>query len=438
MTEKQTEQITEQIKVVDARQASARVAIGVVVLLALAFGWFAVRWQLGNMLADLTQPSEPSAKEVAALALRLSPGDPMVNWFVAGTRKNIFTPEGVSATANAYETVARLSPNDYRWWVELGRAREQTEEIEAAEKAYRRAVEIAPNYVYPHWQLGNFYLRQGRSQEAFDELKKSAVSNSVYRNQVFSIVWDFYEKDTARLEEIAGSAPSVRADLAKFYASKQRAEDSLRIWNTLSDEEKTADAAVARIIAQAFYEKRIFRQSQEFVRELGIEPEARFETVQNAGFETPFGNLNETYFGWKVVPKDKLEVKFDPTQKKEGRRGLRLSFTGFSEPNLYNIYQYVTVQPTGRYRLTFWLRTENLKSGGTPALEIYNANDDKTIVASEPYPTGTTDWQQIKLEFGAPANAEAVGVRTIRAFCGAECPIIGTIWYDDFKLEKIK
>ncbi len=434
MSDKQTEQI----KILDARQMSVRAAVGFVILLTLAFGWFAVRWQIGNMLAELTAPTDPNAKEIAALALRFSPGDPMANWLLAGTRRNIFTPEGVTETAKSYETIARISPNDYRWWTELGRAREQAEQDDAAEAAYRRAVEIAPHYVYPRWQLGNFFLRQNRSDEAFAELKKTAASDSVYRNQVFSIVWDYYEKDTARLEEIAGDSSSIRAGLAKFYASKQRAEDSLRVWNTLSDEEKSANTAIAKVIAEAFYEKRIFRQSQEFIRELGIEPEARFETVQNGGFESPFGTLKQTYFGWKVVPQEKLEVKFDPSQKHEGRRGLRVSFSGYSEPNLYNIYQYVTVQVAAKYRLTFWLRTENLKSGGTPALEIYNAADDKMIVQSEAFPTGTTDWQQVTLDFTAPANTEAVAIRTIRTFCGAECPIIGTIWYDDFKLEKIK
>lgn len=427
-----------QIKILDARQTSVRIGIGVVILLVLAFGWFAVRWQLGNMLAELTAPTDPNAKEVAALAVRLSPGDPLTNWLLAGTRKNVFTPEAVSATAKSYETVARISPNDFRWWVELGRAREQAEESAAAEKAFRRAVEIAPSYTYPRWQLGNFFLRQNRSAEAFAELKKAAVTNTIYRDQVFSIAWDFYEKDTARLEEIAGDSPEVRAGLAKFYASKKRAEDSLRIWNTLSPEDKAANTPIARVIATAFYENRIFRQAQEFIRDLGIEPEARFETVQNAGFENPFGNIKETYFGWKVEPKEKIEVKFDPTQKHEGRRGLRVAFSGYSAPALYNIYQYVTVEPKANYRLTFWLRTENLKSGGTPALEIYNANDDKVIVTSESFPTGTTDWQQVKLEFAAPVNAEAVGIRTTRAFCGPECPIIGAFWYDDFKLEKFK
>ncbi|MCY7345353.1 MAG: carbohydrate binding domain-containing protein, partial [Pyrinomonadaceae bacterium] len=402
------------------------------------FGWFAVRWQLGNMLAELTLPTDPGAKDIAALAVQLSPGDPMANWLSVGTRKNVFTPEGVAATAKSYEQIAGLSPNDYRWWVEVGRAREQAEEIAAAEQAFLRAVEIAPSYTYPRWQLGNFYLRQNRSEEAFAQLKKAAESYTVYREQVFSVAWDYYEKDTARLEELAGNAPSVRAGLAKFYASKERAADSLRVWNTLSAEEKVANAPIAKVIAQSFYEKRFFRQAQDFIRELEIEPEARFETIQNAGFENPFGNSQEIYFGWNVVPTEKIEIKFDPTQKREGRRSLRVSFNGYAEPTLYNIYQYVTVQPTANYRLTFLMRTENLKSGGTPAVEIYNANDDKNIITSAAFPTGTNDWQPVKLEFTAPVNAEAVGIRTVRAFCGAECPIIGVIWYDDFKLEKIK
>ncbi len=432
------EKNTPQLKILDARRTPVRVGLVVIILLTLVFGWFAVRWQLGNMLAKLTLPTDPGAKDIAALAVQLSPSDPMANWLAAGTRKNVFTPEGVAATAKSYEQIVRLSPNDYVWWVEVGRAREQAEEIAAAEQAFLRAVEIAPSYTYPHWQLGNFYLRQNRSGEAFAQLKKAAESYTVYREQVFSVAWDYYEKDTARLEELAGTNPSVRAGLAKFYASKERAADSLRVWNTLSAEEKAANAPIAKVIAQSFYEKRFFRQAQDFIRELEIEPEARFETIQNASFESSFGDIRETYFGWKVVPTEKIEIKFDPTQKREGRRSLRVSFNGYSEPTLYNIYQYVTVEPTANYRLTFLIRTENLKSGGTPAVEIYNANDDKNIITSAAFPTGTNDWQPVELKFTAPVNAEAVGIRTVRAFCGAECPIIGVIWYDDFKLEKIR
>lgn len=426
------------IEIFDASRASTRIALAVFVLIALLFGWFAVRWQLGNMLAELTQPNDPNAKEIAQFALNLSPNDPMANWLNASTKKNVFNPDALNQTAESFARVVKLSPNDYRWWVELGRAREQAEDFAAAEKSFLRAAEIAPAYTYPRWQLGNFYLRQNRSEEAYAELKKAAQPTTVYRDQVFSVVWDFWEQDRGRLDAIAGDSPTVRAGLAKFYASRQQAEDALRVWNTLSEADKRDNEVIARVIALAFYQKRFYRQSQEFVRDLGVEPETKFETIQNAGFESAFPDGRDNFFNWGLVPQEKLEVKFDPTQKREGRRSLRVVFNGFVEPTLYNINQYVTVERGQKYRLTFWVRTENLKSGGNPGLEIYNANDNVTLITSAAYPNGSNDWQQIKLEFVAPPNAEAVGIRTVRAFCGANCPIFGAIWYDDFKLERIK
>jgi tetratricopeptide (TPR) repeat protein len=427
-----------QIAILDARKTPIRVALAAAILLAVAFGWFAARWQFGNMLAELTGAAEPNAREIAQLARNLAPADPLANWLVAGTKKNTFSPEIIAETEKNFSTVVALSPYDYRWWIELGRAREQAENYEAAEKAYLRAVELSPNYTYPRWQIGNFYLRRNRSEEAFAELKKAAAATSVYRDQVFSMAWEYYEQDTARLDQIAGDSAAVKAGLARFYATKRRAEEALRIWNTLSKEEKAANSAYARVIGQAFYDTRIYRQSMEFIRELEIEPEARHETVQNGGFEQPIKGYNETYFGWRVAPITKLSVELDRLQKREGSRSLRFSFNGYAEPTLYAVTQLVTVEPSAKYRLTFWVRTENLKSGGPPALEIYNASDDKNIVTSEAFATGTSDWQQVNLEFVAPGNAEAIGLRTVRVYCGTGCPIIGTFWYDDFKFEKIK
>jgi hypothetical protein len=94
------------------------------------------------------------------------------------------------------------------------------------------------------------------------------------------------------------------------------------------------------------------------------------------------------------------------------------------------------VVPGNKYRLSFWVRTENLKSAGGPVLDIVNANDDKLIAKSAVFPTGSNDWQEMTVEFEAPANCSGISIRTARAYCGEDCPIIGTFWYDDFQLIK--
>ncbi len=427
----------ESVLTVSSKSIGARVFLAFAIIVILLFGWFAVRWQLGFMLADLTSPTEPNAKNIAEIAVDLSSGDPLANWLLASANKDNITNEKNDSPENSFENVVRLTPYNFSMWIELGRAYDQANQPEKAEKALLRAVELAPNYTYPHWQLGNFYLRQGNDVQAFGELQKAAENNAVYREQVFSIAWDYYEQNTQKLEELAGNSPAVRAGLAKFYAVKERPAESLRMWNSLNHSEKEANADVAKIIAQGLYEKRFYRQAVDFVRDLGIEPKAKAETVQNAGFEDTIGERDYTYFNWRVAKTEKIDIKLDPSQKHEGNRSLRVTFSGFSGGVFYNIYQIVAVEPSAKYVLSFWLKTENLKSGGMPTLEIVNSNTDKIIASSESFPTGTNNWQQVKVEFAAPEDAEGITFRTSRAYCGENCPIFGAFWYDDFRLEKL-
>jgi tetratricopeptide (TPR) repeat protein len=423
----------------DARTTPVRIALIAGIIFALVFGWFSIRWQLGNMVASLTLPNEPNARQIAGLATGLSPSDPITSWFAASVETEGFAPENLEKALKGFQQTVRLAPYDFRWWIQLGRAYENSGDMQKAETALLQAVKLAPNYTLPHWQLGNFYVRQGREAEAFAELQKVAENNAVYREQVFSIAWDYYEKDTGKLEQIAGDSAAVRASLAKFYAARESAENSLRVWNSLSAEEKEKHQDVAKLIAQALYDKRFYRSAVHFVKQIGIEFNAQVETVENPGFENVISDeTTAVYFGWRILPVEKIEVKTDPNQKHEGSRSLRVLFSGYAGIELNNMYQIVAVSSPARYRLSFWLRTENLKSAGTPTIEIVNSNDDKIIAAGKPFPIGTNDWQQVQIEFVAPENAEAVTIRTARAYCGNACPIFGTMWLDDFKLEKMK
>jgi tetratricopeptide (TPR) repeat protein len=429
--------VVETIKSIESKTTKARVILALSIFFALVFGWFAVSRQFGNMLAELTSPSAPNAAQVAAVAVDFAPRDPLARWLAANVESN---KTGAANTINslaATEEVVRLAPRDFRWWIELGRAREKAEQYDQAETALRYAAELAPAYVFPRWQLGNFYLRRNREDEAFAELKKAIADNVSYREQVYSIAWDYFDRDAAKIEEIAGKAPDAKMSLIKFYVGKDRADDALRIWNTLSDEEKQLDPVYAKLIGQLLYEKRFFRSAVTFAAQNGIDPEARAETMMNGGFENSIGEPKETYFNWKITPAAKLEIKTDQTQKKEGARSLRVLASGYAGVDLINhIWQLTAVAPNEKYRVQFAFKTENLKSAGTPTVEIVNANDDKIIVSSKPFPTGSNDWQEITLDFTTPENAEGIIIRMARAYCGEVCPMTGAFWLDDFKISK--
>lgn len=424
--------------VIDSKSTNGRLILVAAMFGALVFAWFSVRWQLGNMLAALTQANQPNAEEVAQLARGFAPSDPLPMWLTATREKENFSPESLERSVGLFEQVVRLSPNDFRYWIELGRAYEQAEEPEKAEMALSRAVELAPTYTFPHWQFGNFYLRQNRSDEAFAELRKTTERSVVYREQVFSLAWDYFDKDPEKVEALAADTPDVRSTLALFYAARGSADNALRIWNTLSDEQKPNYQDTAKRIARGLFEKQRFRESLEFSRQTGIDPEAQFENVTNGGFEKFIGPPDDTLFGWRVYKSDaKIDVLPDGSVKSEGTRSLRVTFKGYSKIDLHNVVQSVAVQPGGHYRLIFMLRTDNLRSGGPPVLQIISGRENKGIATSEPFAAGSADWKQVTIDFTAPDDFDSVLIRTGRASCGEECPISGTIWYDDFRLTKL-
>jgi hypothetical protein len=283
--------------------------------------------------------------------------------------------------------------------------------------------------------LGNFYLRQGRTDEAFDQLRRAAENDRTYREQVFSLAWDYFDKDITKVEQLAADTADARASLALFFAARGRAGESLRIWNLLSDSEKAAEPEIAKGIAHGLFIQRFFPESLEFARQLGIDADARPGAVTNGGFERVITVPGDSRFDWVIDRKDaKLDIASDTGVKHSGNRSLRVSFRNFQKPEFFNLFQTVVVEPAKNYRLSFWVRTEGLKSSGGPLLQVVNANDDKFIGESKPFQIGTNDWQEYSIEFRAPENCYAISIRTARQPCGEQCPIVGTFWYDDFEL----
>jgi tetratricopeptide (TPR) repeat protein len=428
---------TSQIAFVQSGSLLVRLGLIAAVIISILVAWYAFSREIGNMMAEVTTPTELNAKATAFAAIWLAPDDPMANWLAASTDNDSFTREKAAASVRNFENLIRLAPNDYRWWIELGRVREQTDAIDKSELAFKQAVALAPAYAYPRWQLGNFYLRQGRSDEAFAELKLAAANNAQYRDQVFYTVWEFFNQDKQQLERIVGDSPAVRATLAKFYANKGEPEAAVASWETLTTEQKEENKALGLVMQQQLFERKNYRASVRLVKDLGREPLAEPEQVQNPGFESPLTDPKETFFGWTVIDTPKANARLDANQKHEGKRSLRLNFNAFTDTSLNNTSQIIAVEPGARYSLTFWVKTENLKSAGLPLLQVAAINDVITFGASAPFGPGTNDWQQVKIDFNAPANVDGVVVRTVRNYCGENCPLVGTIWYDDFNLQKL-
>ncbi|MBK6722140.1 MAG: tetratricopeptide repeat protein [Acidobacteria bacterium] len=415
---------------INSRNTAARIGIGVFVVIALLIGWFAVRWQIGILLSDLTPATDPNAGEVGLVAKKLAPADPGPILLSAAAEND---PQKAIAL---FEDAIRLAPNDFRTRIELGRAYEQDDQIERAEVEFKRAVELAPNYAAPRWHLGNFYLRQERESEALSQLTHAAEHNQTYRDQVLSLAWDYFQKDPTRVEKLV-SEPAAIAHLAYFFAARGAAAASLRNWDRLSAAEKERYGYRAISISDGLYSQRHFTEALSFAKQLDNATDAEPNQITNASFETNIGESEQARFAWQITRTEaKLEIGADGKVAKEGTRSLRMTFRGFAKPVLANVYQTVVVEPNTRYALSFWVRTSDLRSAGTPMLEVLNGVNDASLARTEPFANGTAEWQKMTLDLRTPENCSGIVIRTIRQYCGEECQITGSIWYDEFSLTK--
>jgi hypothetical protein len=433
--------MAEQVALINVRPVWARLPLALLALAALYCAWEGVRWGIGNTMAETAPASyakDPSAAfESAEAAARLAPRDPFTHLMLARLNQVSFEPEGVPRALSEYEQAAALAPNDFLVWMEAGRARAALGDTEGGVSALRRAAELAPNYTQPRWHLGNALLRAGRTEEAFAELRRAADLDPTLRPQVFNLAWQVYAPDLARVVEAIGKTPESRAQLVGVLAGRGDLEVALGVWAELGPEVRRNQQGAADALARALYAKGQYRRALGVLSEGGFGGLAVGQFV-DGGFESEIVPGGRALFGWNVSQQGGGQVVIDARTAHGGRRSLRVAFSSSGQADFRHVAQVVAVEPGARYRLTFFVKTDELRGTATlSAMVSEPAAPESPLAASAPAAQGTNEWQQVSVEFGTGPKTEAVLVRLVRAACAeGVCPIYGKIWYDDFNLER--
>ena len=424
------------------RTPLARTLLVVPVALLLAGAWYVGRWCVGDAMAEYTSGMEEGGSDTARAALRLAPDDPLTHWRLADLEIKSLDPGQLREAVRHYEEAVSLSPNDYRLWIDLGRAREQAGDAAGGERALRRAVELAPAYSYPRWYLGNLLLREGRIEDAFAELRRAGDADPTLRPQIFNLAWHVGNEDVQATRKLVGDSVDERVELVVYLMGHGRAEDALQLWSTLSPTQKREQRAAGETLLNALLATKRYHAALEIYRGIAAVNAATPTVGQflNGGFEDDIATAGTGIFGWQVKSVPQAQVAIDTTNHHGGGRSLRIVFKSLATLQFNNVSQLIVVEPSTTYRLECYVRTEDLRSVATPRIEVVDNVDGSLLGASAPLPAGSSDWQPVAINFKTGAKTEALTVRIVRGSCGADpvCPIFGNVWYDDFNLQRIR
>jgi tetratricopeptide (TPR) repeat protein len=423
----------------DARRPTIRIAALLALIGVAVWSTFVMRWYVGNTIAEYFVMDENSI-EVAKRAESLAPRDPLTHWRLAGVLLKKLPPDQLTQVTSEYEEAVRLSPNDYRLWMALGLGLEQLGDTKRGEEALRQATVLAPSYVYPHWYLGNLLLRTARYDEGFAELRRASDADPEFRPQLFNLAWQVYNTDFDALKIAVGSTAEARAGLTLYLFGLQRFEDGLRLWNSLNESEKRANISSGFSIVSTLIGAQRFYDAMHVWNELAPDESSRasIERMIDGGFEADITHGREAVFGWQVKQANQMQIGIDPSHAHTGVRSLRLLFQVNSRLDSINVSQLVPVSANTQYDFEYYVKTEKLQSGSTPAIQIVEAADGSVLASSDSAGTGDNDWKRVALSFKTGTKTQAVIVRTVREGCGETpvCPIFGMMWYDDFRFQR--
>ena len=146
--------------------------------------------------------------------------------------------------------------------------------------------------------------------------------------------------------------------------------------------------------------------------------------VPNGSFEEMAGKLPR---GWRTATWQKsAEFEVDSASR-TGTASAKISSKDGADASWSTI---VAVRPYATYRLSGWIRTENVEPGAGKGALLNLHNFDRL---QTPALTGTHDWTRVELTFDSAGN-DAIQINCLLGGWGRSR---GTAWFDDITLEQL-
>jgi hypothetical protein len=338
-----------------------------------------------------------------------------------------------------YQRATRLSPQDARYWADLGAGYDWAGRSDDALDAFQQARKLFPNSPEINWRLANFYVRAGKIPAALDTLRIVLLGDSTAGRRVFTLATNATSDREAILEMLPPQAP-VFFDYLNFRIEKGDIAGAEEVWARILQLNLPFDLRNAFPYFDALIQHRELRQLTETWSALAerfpaqMRPRASSpDLVTNGGFE--FDVLNGG-FDWRVTPTEGAVVSLDSAGAFEGARALRIAFNGSRNIDYGHVYQYVPVEANTRYRFSSYIRVQGITTDSGPRLQVCDAYNVGHVFAATGNLVGTSGWSEQHAEFTTSADTRLLLVKVVRpASNKLDNRIGGTVWIDNVHLK---
>lgn len=404
----------------------------------------AIRYAVGDSIVTFIQrtPNLSIAARIQGvdMAARYSPGDPMARWMRGGVyfsaASEELMEEKMQTSIDEMREAVRLSPEDYRVWLALGRVLDRAGSEKQAREALEKALVLAPNHFDTRWALGNNLLRAGDRDGSFAQMRLALANRPSALPLVFDYAWDVYRGDGAAIVASLDPPLELRSQLASMLVLRGKVDDGLALWRRIPGPTARDLQRITESLINTGHYSLAFRIWSAAGTADRPSPDPG-SLLANGGFEQKFSfNSTVPFYSWRLAPVAGARATLDRKSPREGGQALRVGFDISGNVAFTIASQTVPAGPSKRYCLSLWVRTEELESLSTPFFEVFDAADINRARAATPtFPVRNNKWREYEVAVDTAPATEALTVRLQRNPCpDSVCPIKGRFWIDELRL----
>ena len=403
------------------------------VAVAFVLSYFGVRTAVAE------RSSERADAPGLQSAVRLEQGNPDY-WYRLGHFQQFNLEEADPSQAEEFFLRAIfIYPNHTDAWLDLATSYELDGKKEKARDAFNHAKQSYPGSAEVSWRYGNFLLRDGELTAAYAELRHAVELDPRRAPSAFSRCYRANADIDAILNDVLPAESSAYISVVEEAVSSRQFSVAQIVWKrllTLRPHLIVRDFAllVNGLMAEGeFVEAR--RVWEEGVATMNLPPLYRPQgsVIWDPSFESEIKNVP---FAWQYQPLTQgTQILLDSSEKLTGALSLRLSFDGKQNPGLEAACTLVLVDPGKSYRLSGWVKTQDLTTDRGIDFHIHPIGPANQPVVETRDIRGSSAWTFVDLPWTVPRDVHRAAV------CVARDPsdtvgvhVSGMAWVDDVVL----
>ena len=393
---------------------------------AAFYTWSVVKIYLAQRLAD--HSDEPSLLRAIALAPQNADYHNLL------CRRMIFVSEEPQRALSECKKASTLNPYNSSIWLDLAQAYYFTGDRQLSIAVTQKALAVDPTTPDTLWSVANFFLIQGNASEAMKQFAIVLREEPSLAPAVLNICWQSLH-DTNRIQSILPPNPQIYMAFIKLLLSTGDVNSASHIWSSLMLSKLALDYRQGLFYIDSLLQNHEVTQASEAWKQLALRSktlQAYFQPdnlIMDGSFSQEILNSG---FDWRYSPKPQISVTLDRAEFHTADRSLKLVYNGGGGDA--GIFQYIAVQPGTRYRLSAWVRSEDLEAANGPVLAVVDSDNNETYSSTEET-IGTTTWHRVETVLQTGPETRLLILAVLRR--PGETHIQGNFWIDDIKLEAL-